>query len=294
MTEEIQEFISYLRDNRKSSANTEISYRRDLRKAAEYFERQDITRVEQITQTNIRSYLLFMEKQKFATATISRSVASLHAFFQYLVKMKKIEQDPSEDLRPPKVEKKEPEILSVEEIEKLMGQPNMETAKGVRDRAMMELLYATGIRVSELTHLLTEDVNLQLGYIVCRDKDKERAIPFGDAAREVMQRYLGRERMRLVGEKDCPYLFTNCAGKPMSRQGFWKVLKGYVQEAGIQMDITPHTLRHSFAAHLIQNGADVRAVQEMMGHKEKATTMEYVDIASRRLGEIYRRAQPRG
>ncbi len=293
MTEEIQEFISYLHDNRKSSANTEVSYRRDLRKAAEYFERQDITRVEQITQTNIRSYLLFMEKQKFATATISRSVASLHAFFQYMVKMKRIEQDPSEELRPPKVEKKEPEILSVAEIEKLMGQPNMETAKGVRDRAMMELLYATGIRVSELTHLLTGDVNLQLGYIVCRDKEKERVIPFGDEAREVMQRYLGKERMRLVGEKTCPYLFTNCAGKPMSRQGFWKVLKGYAQDAGIRTDITPHTLRHSFAAHLIQNGADVKAVQEMMGHADISTTQMYVHMNINRIRSAYENAHPR-
>ena len=174
-----------------------------------------------------------------------------------------------------------------------MGQPNMETAKGVRDRAMMELLYATGIRVSELTHLLTGDVNLQLGYIVCRDKERERAIPFGDEAREVLQRYLGRERMRFVGESSCPYLFTNCAGKPMSRQGFWKVLKGYAQAAGIQMDITPHTLRHSFAAHLIQNGADVKAVQEMMGHADISTTQMYVHMNINRIRSAYESAHPR-
>ena len=225
MTTEIQEFITYLRDDKKSSANTEASYRRDLQKAAAFFEEQKITDVCEITATNIRSYLLYLEKKNFSSATVSRNLASLHAFFHYLFKTRKITEDPSEQLHPPKVEKKMPVILSVEQIERLMAQPNLETVKGIRDRAMLEMLYATGIRVSELINLCLEDVNLQLGYIVCHDR--ERMIPFGDAAKKCLQVYLGSARPRLVSGTDCRYLFPNCSGKQMSRQGFWKLLKGY-------------------------------------------------------------------
>lgn len=291
MTNEIQEFITYLRNDKKSSVNTEASYRRDLQKAAAYFEEQKITDVREITATNIRSYLLYLEKQKFSSATVSRNVASLHAFFHYLFRLKKIEEDPSEKLHPPKVEKKMPVILSKEQIEKLMAQPNLETVKGIRDRAMLEMLYATGIRVSELINLKLIDVNLQLAYIVCRDR--ERMIPFGDTARRSLQLYLGSARPKLVGECDCQYLFPNCSGKQMSRQGFWKLLKGYATDAGIKEDITPHTLRHSFAAHLIQNGANVRDVQQMMGHSDVSTTQMYVQMNIDRMRSVYDQCHPR-
>ena len=290
MTNEIQEFITYLRNDKKSSANTEASYRRDLQKAAAFFAQQQITDVREITSTNIRSYLLYLEKQNFSSATVSRNVASLHAFFHFLFKARKIEEDPSEKLHPPKVEKKMPVILSVAQVDKLMKQPNLETVKGIRDRAMLELLYATGIRVSELINLTLSDVNLQLNYIICHDR--ERMIPFGDAARKSLQLYLGSARPRLVEGTDCQYLFPNCSGKQMSRQGFWKLLKGYAMDAGIQEDITPHTLRHSFAAHLIQNGANVRDVQQMMGHSDVSTTQMYVQMNMNHMRNVYDQYHP--
>ena len=290
MTNEIQEFITYLRNDKKSSANTEASYRRDLQKAAAFFAQQQITDVREITSTNIRSYLLYLEKQNFSSATVSRNVASLHAFFHFLFKARKIEEDPSEKLHPPKVEKKMPVILSVAQVDKLMKQPNLETVKGIRDRAMLELLYATGIRVSELINLTLSDVNLQLNYIICHDR--ERMIPFGDAARKSLQLYLGSARPRLVEGTDCQYLFPNCSGKQMSRQGFWKLLKGYAMDAGIQEDITPHTLRHSFAAHLSQNGANVRDVQQMMGHSDVSTTQMYVQMNMDHMRNVYDQYHP--
>ena len=217
-------------------------------------------------------------------------MASLHAFFHFLFKARKIEEDPSEKLHPPKVEKKMPVILSVAQVDKLMKQPNLETVKGIRDRAMLELLYATGIRVSELINLTLSDVNLQLNFIICHDR--ERMIPFGDAARKSLQLYLGSARPRLVEGTDCQYLFPNCSGKQMSRQGFWKLLKGYAMDAGIQEDITPHTLRHSFAAHLIQNGANVRDVQQMMGHSDVSTTQLYVQMNMDHMRSVYDQYHP--
>ena len=291
MTNEIQEFITYLRDDKKSSANTEASYRRDLQKAAAFFEEQKITDVCEITATNIRSYLLYLEKKNFSSATVSRNLASLHAFFHYLFKTRKITEDPSEQLHPPKVEKKMPVILSVEQIERLMAQPNLETVKGIRDRAMLEMLYATGIRVSELINLCLEDVNLQLGYIVCHDR--ERMIPFGDAAKKCLQVYLGSARPRLVSGTDCRYLFPNCSGKQMSRQGFWKVLKGYAAKAGIDKDITPRMFRHSCAAHMAAGGAGLQIIQEMLGYTDVAATQIYAEFQPG-IRKEYSKAHPRG
>ena len=289
MRDEIQEFMTYLREDKKSSANTEASYRRDLQKAAAYFAEQEITDVRQITATNIRSYLLYLEKRQFASSTVSRNVASLHAFFHYLFRVRKIEEDPSEQLHPPKVEKKAPVILSVEQLDRLMNQPREDTTKGMRDRAMLELLYATGIRVSELISLKVTDVNLPLAYISSPSHD--RMIPFGDTARQSLQRYLGAARPALIGD-NCEYLFPNCQGRPMGRQGFWKLLKGYAEDAGIREDITPHTLRHSFAAHLIENGADIHTVQQMLGHSDISTTQMYVQMHVQRMRTVYDTCHP--
>lgn len=289
MRDEIQEFMTYLREDKKSSANTEASYRRDLQKAAAYFAEQEITDVRQITATNIRSYLLYLEKRQFASSTVSRNVASLHAFFHYLFRVRKIEEDPSEQLHPPKVEKKAPVILSVDQLDRLMDQPREDTTKGMRDRAMLELLYATGIRVSELISLKVTDVNLPLAYISSPSHD--RMIPFGDTARQSLQRYLGVARPALIGD-NCEYLFPNCQGRPMSRQGFWKLLKGYAEDAGIREDITPHTLRHSFAAHLIENGADIHTVQQMLGHSDISTTQMYVQMHVQRMRTVYDTCHP--
>lgn len=294
MENEIQNFISYLHNTKKTSGNTEVSYERDLRKMMRYLEgEQHITEVSQITGTNLNSYMLYLENRHFAPSTVSRSVASMRAFFQYLMREHRMEADPSEHLKPPKVEKKMPEVLTVREVDLLLAQPTQETPKGIRDKAMLELLYATGIRVSELIHLTCEDVNLSMGYITCRDKEKERVIPFGSVARRALHHYLADGRKVFVGDKETEVLFTNCSGRPMSRQGFWKILKGYAASAGIEKDITPHTLRHSFAAHLIQNGADVRSVQEMMGHSDISTTQMYVNMNVYKIRDVYAKTHPR-
>jgi integrase/recombinase XerD len=188
------------------------------------------------------------------------------------------------------VEKKVPDVLSVAEVEKLLEQPGERTAKGLRDRAMLELLYATGIRVTELISLRVSDVNWKLDYIVCQDRTRERIIPFGMKARKALDQYMESARADLIGDKECDMLFPNCSGESMSRQGFWKLLKHYAKQAGIKMEITPHTLRHSFAAHLVDNGADLRVVQEMLGHSDISTTMMYAV----RTREVYAKAHPRG
>ena len=293
MSDAIQSFIQYLHNTKKSSGNTEVSYERDLKKLDQFLREQGIDDVTQVTATNLNSYMLYMERRRFAPSTVSRSVASIRAFYQYLVKTKEISENPSESLHPPKVEKKMPEILTVEEVDLLLAQPKGNTPKGMRDRAMLELLYATGIRVSELIHLELSDVNLQLGFLTCRESGRERMVPFGSVAKKALQAYLTEARPGFVNEEDCPLLFTNCSGKVMSRQGFWKILKGYAGAAGIQADITPHTLRHSFAAHLLQNGADLKSLQEMLGHSDISTTQIYVKASGNKIRDVYTKAHPR-
>ena len=276
MENEIQNFISYLHNTKKTSGNTEVSYERDLKKMMRYFEgEQHITEVSRITETNLNSYMLYLENRHFAPSTVSRSVASMRAFFQYLTRERVIDKDPSEHLKPPKVEKKMPEVLTVREVDLLLAQPSQETPKGIRDKAMLEVLYATGIRVSELVSLKVDDVNLSVGFLVCRDEHRERTIPFGKEAGHALAAYLESARSELLKGKDSQWLFTNCNGQAMSRQGFWKIIKYYGEKAGIQSDITPHALRHSFAAHLLRSGADIHAVQAMLGHSDMATTQIY-------------------
>lgn len=276
------------------SDNTAVSYERDLKKLWSYLEEQGITQVTEITATSLNSYILFLEREGKKPSTISRSIASMKAFFTYLKRQGIQKEDLAEELHAPKIEKKVPEILSPEEVERLLDQAKGSTPKELRDCAMLELLYATGIRVSELIHLQMEDINLQMEYIKCRDAHKERIIPFGNVAREAVFRYLDQGRMELVKEKENPWLFTNCSGQPMSRQGFWKLIKGYGKKAGIRHEITPHTLRHSFAAHLVHNGADLHAVQEMLGHSDISTTQIYARMNQSRIREVYAKAHPRG
>ncbi|MGI6089299.1 MAG: site-specific tyrosine recombinase/integron integrase, partial [Bilifractor porci] len=276
MSNAIQEYITYLHDFRKISHNTEVSYKRDLKKAAEYFEEQNVPDITKATETNLNSYLLYLERDHMSPATVSRNIASLRSFYQYLLRVHRIEDDPSVSLKSPKVEKKVPEILTVEEVQKLLEQPNIQTDKGIRDETMLLLLYSTGIRVSELVNLKVEDLNLEVGYLTCRENGKERTIPLSAETEEKIRTYMESARTRLLKGRDSEYLFSNCSGSPMSRQGFWKILKSYSAAAGITKDITPHTLRHSFAAHMLKNGADIRNVQKMMGHADIATTQMYM------------------
>ncbi len=294
MENAILDFIVYLKDVRHSSENTIVSYERDLRKICDHLrDSQGVTRWEDVTQTNLNSYMLYLERKHYAASSVSRSVAAIRTFFQYLVKIKAIDGNPAEDLKPPKAEKKIPEILTVEQVSSLLAQPDRKTNKGIRDCAMLELLYATGIRVSELISLKVSDVNLKLEYITCSDRSKDRVIPFGSAARKALVRYLDGPRDALASGEECDYLFTNCQGRPMSRQGFWKVLKNYARDAGISGEITPHTIRHSFAVHMLENGADLHAVQEMMGHSDISTTQLYLNMNINRMRDVYERAHPR-
>ncbi len=290
MVEQINGFINYLHNVKKMSKNTELSYRRDLTKLAGYLGGKAVA---DIKAEDLGGYIAELEAQGFKPATVSRNVASAKAFFHYLLKEGAIKEDVSIGLKSPKIEKKLPEILTTDEVVRLLEQPKGDSPKEVRDKAMLELLYATGIRVSELISLMESDVNMAMGYIVCKDTHKERVIPFGGEARQALFRYLGESREAMVEDPNCQTLFVNCSGGPMSRQGFWKLIKYYAKKAGIESDITPHTLRHSFAAHLVENGADLRAVQEMLGHSDISTTQIYVNMNHSRIREVYAKAHPR-
>ena len=275
MTTEIEAFIHYLEDVKQSSRNTVVSYQRDLRQLKEYLERQGIEEPSRVTKTSLNAYISYLQRKGKATTTISRILASTKAFFHYEFMEGNIHRDPAELLKTPKIEKKIPLILSVEEVNRFLEQPDGTSAKEIRDKAMLELLYATGIRVSELIGLKLQDVNLSVGFLICRDGEKERMIPFGKKVNQYLKTYLDQARPELIKENESVWLFTNCSGRQMSRQGFWKIVKYYGDKAGIQVNITPHTLRHSFAAHLISSGADIQAVQTMLGHADLATTLAY-------------------
>ncbi|MCD8082012.1 MAG: tyrosine recombinase [Clostridiales bacterium] len=291
MNTEIEAFIAYLENVRKASRNTVLSYRRDLLQMAEYLKQHQVTEPEKVTKTVLNSYILYLEREGKATTTISRELASIKAFFHYEHCEGVIRRSPAEQLHSPKIEKKAPVILTVEEVSRFLKQPDDSTPKGIRDKAMLELLYATGIRVSELVGLRVQDVNMQIGYITCVDGTKERMIPFGHSAGNALKRYLETARQELLREKETDSLFTNLKGMPMSRQGFWKIVKHYGEQAGIRADITPHSLRHSFAAHLLGSGADIQAVQALLGHAEPATTQLYRNLVdnSARMTDISER-----
>ncbi len=294
MENEINAFISYLHNVKKMSNNTEMSYRRDLEKVRLFLEARGITDVRKASAKDLQEYISSLEGQHFAAATVSRNIASIKAFFHYLESEGILSEDISGVLKAPKIEKKIPEILSMEEVVRLLEQPSGNTPKEIRDKAMLELLYATGIRVSELISLQLTDVNMRAGSIICRDRNKERIIPFGKAAKKALTKYLNGTREEMLENKKADALFVNCSGQPMSRQGFWKLIKYYAKKADIKADITPHTLRHSFAAHLVENGADLKSVQEMLGHSDISTTQIYANLNYHHIREVYAKAHPRG
>ncbi len=290
----IDGFIVYLHNVKNTSENTILSYRRDLKKWKSYMEELGLNSIQEVKAEHLERFVQYLEVKHFKAATISRNIASIKAFYHYLFKEKIVEEDISDVLHAPKVEKKLPEIMTMEEAVRLVEQPSGDKPKELRDRAMLELLYATGIRVTELIKLKLSDVNLQMGYLICRDDTKERMIPFGNKAKNALFRYLEKGRAAMLLEYEAEELFVNCSGQPMSRQGFWKLIKYYAKRAGIEAEITPHTLRHSFAAHLVENGADLRSVQEMLGHSDIATTQIYASVTQNHLREVYAKSHPRG
>ncbi|HZX47384.1 MAG TPA: site-specific tyrosine recombinase XerD [Clostridia bacterium] len=290
----LDKFTDYIGSVRKLSDNTVESYCRDIKQYIEYIESKNIHSLKNTNKTTVITYLLYLQKNGRATSTISRSLASIRAFYQYLTSERIIDRDPTVDLESPKVEKKLPTILSGKEVELLLDQPDLNSAKGTRDKSMLELLYATGIRVSELVALDLDDINLELGYLkCCKNNDRERIIPVGTIALDILGRYISDVRPGLLRGKNETALYVNYKGERLTRQGFWKIIKGYKNKAKINKDITPHTLRHSFAAHLIENGADLKSVQEMLGHSDISTTQVYAQITKNRIKEVYNKAHPR-
>ncbi|GED12080.1 site-specific tyrosine recombinase XerD [Aneurinibacillus migulanus] len=294
MNELITQFIHYLTVERGLAKNTLESYQRDLHAYCAYLERENFTNLNETNRMQIMGYLLHLQEQGRATATLSRNLASIRAFYQFLLREKFIDKDPSVNLESPKIEKKLPQVLSVAEVETLLNGPDTRLPSGLRDKAMLELLYATGIRVSELVSLNLSDVNLNMGFIKCFGKgSKERIIPLGRLAIADVSRYLERGRPMLKKRGQEEALFLNHHGRRLSRQGFWKIIKKYAQLANSHKEITPHTLRHSFATHLLENGADLRSVQEMLGHADISTTQIYTHVTRSRLKEVYAKAHPR-
>lgn len=290
----VNEFINYLAVERGLAQNTLESYGRDLRQFQSYLHTSQIDIVKDSSRNTILSYLNSLQNKGRAVSTISRNLAAIKSFYQYLVRERYLEKDPAANLESPKLEKKLPKILSIAEVEELLRQPNTFTPTGLRDKAMLELLYATGIRVSELISLNISDINLDMGYIKCYGKGaKERIVPLGSIAAKCVQDYVNKGRPKLVRTYDEPALFVNHHGNRLTRQGFWKIIKRYAREANIMKEITPHTLRHSFATHLLENGADLRSVQEMLGHADISTTQIYTHVTKNRLKEVYDKTHPR-
>lgn len=290
----VDQFINYLAVDRGLAKNTLESYGRDLRQFQTYLQNGKFEDIKDSSQTTIVDYLDGLKSQGKAVSTISRNIAALKSFYQYLVKENYLEHDPAEKLETPKLEKKLPKILSITEVEELLKQPNVRLSVGLRDKAMLELLYATGIRVSEIIALNISDVNLDMGYVKCYGKgSKERIVPLGSIAVKSVHEYMNKGRAKIVRTYEEPALFLNHHGNRLTRQGFWKIIKKYASQANIVKEITPHTLRHSFATHLLENGADLRSVQEMLGHADISTTQIYTQVTKNPLKEVYDKTHPR-
>lgn len=288
-----QQFAVFLEKEKGLSDNTLQSYKRDIDQYITYLRELNITHLKNTNKTTVIAYLLHLQKKGRATSTISRSLASIRSYYQYLSKVHIIESDPTTNLESPKVEKKLPQVLSTKEVELLLEQPKCVDLKGYRDKAMLEVLYATGIRVTELITLDVEDVNFEMGFVKCTNGVKERIIPIGSIASAALLEYISKSRNLMIFNPNETALFVNCNGKRLTRQGFWKIVKLYKNQAKINKEITPHTLRHSFAAHLLENGADLRSIQEMLGHSDISSTQIYTQIAKNKIKEVYKKTHPR-
>lgn len=289
----ITQYESYLQDVKQVSKNTLSSYMRDLRQFDQYWQRVEGNHFGGAHGGDLDAYIKWLRKNGKSAATVSRSIASLRSFYQFLVEQGVAKQNPATALVPDKTVKKLPQILTSREVELLLEQPASTDAKGYRDKAMLEILYATGIRVSELISLDEDDVNLSIGVVHGKTWSKERVIPLYPAAIKALEDYITRVRPHMVSSREEKALFVNVSGDRMSRQGFWKIIKQYQEKAKIEKEITPHTLRHSFAAHLLENGADLRSIQEMLGHADISSTQVYAQLVKKQLKDVYHKAHPR-
>ncbi len=290
----MKDYIYHLSVEKGLADNTLESYQRDLKKYVSFLQKNNVQCFKETSRKQITDYLNLQHENGLAPSSISRSLASLRSFYQFLLKEQVMQENPATDLETPRMEKKLPHVLSFSDIELLLEQPQTNCEIGMRDKAMLELIYATGIRVSELVSLNLNHANIKMGFLRCDGKGgKERMIPLGSVAIHCLQDYLARSRRKLLKNQDEKALFLNQHGKRLTRQGFWKILKKYVLRAGINADITPHTLRHSFATHLLENGADLRSVQEMLGHADISTTQIYTQLTRKKIKEVYDQAHPR-
>ncbi|MGX7013667.1 site-specific tyrosine recombinase XerD [Vagococcus silagei] len=296
MKNDFEEYLHYLKIERGLSENTILSYRRDLTSYLLFLEKANVTSWDDISRYFILDFLEQMKQDNKSSATIIRMISSLRRFHQFLRQERYAEADPMQHIDTPKKQQHLPQTLSVEEVERIIEAPDTTTILGIRDRTILEVMYATGLRVSELINLKLDNLHLSLGLLQTVGKgDKERIVPLGDTAISWVEQYLDEVRPSLVlkANEDQGYLFLNYQGTGFSRQGIWKNLKVYVVEAGITKEVTPHTLRHSFATHLLENGADLRVVQELLGHADISTTQIYTHISKKRMTDVYKQYFPR-
>ncbi len=294
LEKQLQEYTNYLAVEKGLSKNTLESYRRDLKKFVTFLTKTEVTDPGAIDSDVINLFLAELKNNNNAASTISRTIASIRSFFNFLMEEGFLDDNPALELESPKIEKKLPRVLTTDEIDRLLGQPRPGDHKGLRDKAMLELLYASGIRVSELIDLNLSDFDPRVGYLRCKGKgQKERIVPIGSMAINYVDEYMTNARAKLCKNNGETALFVNQHGNRMTRQGFWKILKKYALKSKIEGEITPHTIRHSFATHLLENGADLRSVQEMLGHSDITTTQVYTQITRKKIREVYDKAHPR-
>ena len=292
MEKQVKLFLDFLKDDKKLSENTLQSYRRDIEQYEEYVTKNKINYLK-ATEETITKYMQYLRDENKKESTISRSLASIRSFYQYLIRVKKVKKDPTLTIESPKINKRVPNILTSKEVELLLDQPKDVDLKGTRDKAMLEFAYATGMRVTEMISLNMDDVMLDEGYVVCKGRSKSRNIPLGTMSLKALKEYIEDARPYLIKDENEEALFVNVNGTRLTRQGFWKIVKYYKEQAHIDKDITPHVLRHSFATHLLQNGADLKAIQTMLGHSDISSTQVYMQFQDPAIKNTYKKAHPR-
>ena len=292
MEEQLNLFFGFLENEKKVSLNTLQSYKRDLKQFEKYLETSE-EEYQDLTSEGIKDYIRYMKEEGKKPSTISRGLASIRSFYQYEAKNKIVEKDPTEGIQSPKIEKRVPSVLTSNEVALLLDQPKNVNLKGTRDKAMLEFAYATGMRVTEIISLNVEDINLETGYATCRNGKKERTVPIGNMSLKALKDYMLNARDTMIKDENEKALFVNLNGQRLTRQGFWKIIKYYKEQAHIDKEITPHVLRHSFATHLLQNGADLKSIQTMLGHSDILSTQVYMQFQDESLKNIYKKAHPR-
>ena len=292
MEKQLKQFFEFLESGKKLSNNTLQSYKRDLTQFETYL-KENKKNYNKLKTEDIREYIQYLHENGKKASTISRGLASIRSFYQYEVKNRKVKVDPTEGIQSPKIEKRVPSVLTSKEVELLLEQPKNVDLKGTRDKAMLEFAYATGMRVTEIISLDLDDVNLDEGYVICKTGEKQRTIPLGKMSLKALKDYINNAREFLIRDENETALFVNINGRRLTRQGFWKIIKYYKEQAHITKDITPHVLRHSFATHLLQNGADLKAIQSMLGHSDISSTQVYMQFQNEGIKNVYRKAHPR-